>query len=302
VEIRFADVLRRLLLGARGLGLVFLVYFIPVVLRDVAGALLPGAAWLDLFSDDAGQPWGAVAVVAATFALSAGATLLHARRTPEGARPLAALRGDAAWRREWGIGLLLGAGLATVAVAPALLTGALRVEGLRAPERPDLLVALLVVLVLEAAREELGFRGAPLRDLSGAVGFPVAALFLAASFMIIHAGNPAVDRRGLLAILFAGLALAGLVRARGDVAMASGLHAAWNVSLALVWSVPVSGIQTSSSLLDVRSDGSSLWTGGSFGVEGSVPAVVVLGLLGFATWRLPARSGPSDTEGSEERA
>jgi hypothetical protein len=290
VDVRFAEVLRRLMLVARGLGFVVLVYFLPVVLRD-APALAGMDSWMDLFGDDPPSPVLPLAIVCATFALSVGAVLAYRRAGDAANDPLPLVRADKSWAKEWAGGVLIGLGAATVAVLPALVTGAMRIEGF-ASGRLDVLAALILVLGLESAREELGFRGPSQRDLANAVPFPLAAVFLAGSFTLLHAGNPDVGRQGLLGIFFAGLALAGLVRARGDVAMACGAHAGWNWSLALLWSVPVSGLSTPSALLDVALDDAPLWTGGSFGAEASVPGLVVLAAAGFLTWRLTARSGP----------
>jgi hypothetical protein len=282
------------MLVARGLGFVFLVYFIPVVLRDAPG-LLGAASWMELFGSNPPPPLGPLAVVCVTFALSAAAAWMYGRAVGANfPRPL--LRLDRSWAREWAGGVLIGVLAATAAVVPAVLAGAIRVDGLGSGSA-GVFAALLVVLGLESAREELGFRGPSQRDLANAVSFPLAAVFLAGSFTLLHAGNPDVGRHGLLGIFFAGLALAGLVRARGDVAMACGAHAGWNWSLALLWSVPVSGLSTPSALLEVTVGDAPLWTGGSFGAEASVPGLLVLATAGFLTWRLPARSGPNGEGG-----
>jgi membrane protease YdiL (CAAX protease family) len=291
--IKLSDVLERLLWIARALGFVFLVYFVPVVVRDLAGAALPGEGLAGLFLGDSADPWAPLLVSVATFAISVIFVVLYAHAGPDAIRPRRLLRFDRDWFAEWGRGLLLGVGVASLAVLPSVMTGAIRIEGISGHlfQRPDLVLATFLVIVIEGAREEFGFRGPAQRDLTAAVGFPLAAIFLAGSFAIIHGGNPDVGRRGLLGILFAGMALAGLVRARGDLGMASGLHAGWNVCVGMVWSVPVSGYRLDSSLLDVESPGSVSWTGGTFGVEGSVPGIVVLALLGFFTWKLSERTG-----------
>jgi membrane protease YdiL (CAAX protease family) len=299
VNVPFSEIVRRLMLFARGLGFVFPVYFIPVVIRDLVGRGEPGAMWISLFGAGPESALMPVAVVAGTVAVSTGFVLLHSRL--EGVNvPFPMLRWDRAWRSEWTRGVLIGAACATAAVLPALLAGAIRIEGIRGVSHPGLLAALVAVLVLEAAREEMGFRGPSLRDLSEAIGFPVAAVFLAGSFTLVHAGNPAFSREALLGVFLAGLALAGLARARGDLGMVCGLHAGWNAFLAVVWSVPVSGLRAGTGLLETQSPGSSFWTGGDFGPEASVPGLLVLAALGFITWRLPARSGPNDEEPGDD--
>jgi membrane protease YdiL (CAAX protease family) len=279
---------------ARGLGFVFLIYFIPVVVRDLVGMKVPGGGWMSLLGGTTESPFLALGAVVLSFVLSVGAVLLYARLGPEAADPLPLVRADRSWWNEWGWGAVLGVLFAGGSVLPAFLTGHLTFQGFRAIERPDVLIALVAVFLMEAAREEFGFRGPAQRELTGALSFPMAAVFLAGSFTLLHLGNPEIGRSGLLGIFFAGLALAGLARARGDVAMACGAHAGWNIALALVYSVPVSGLRSSSALLDVASDADPTWTGGLFGAEASVPGLVVLAVAGFLTWRLPARSGPND--------
>lgn len=288
---------------ARGLGFAFLVYFVTALLRDLGGALIPGAAILDALRHGSAADLAAcLAVSAATVALAILFVRLYSRTGPEADRPVPLLRLRAHWWREYVRGLLLGGGLATLAVAPAILMGQVEILG---PVRdlagaaPRLLLVLLL-LALEAAREELGFRGPAQRELTRAAGFPLAAFFLAGSFAVIHAGNPEVGRAGMAGIFAAGLALAGLARARGDLGMVCGVHAAWNVALGMVWSVPVSGIRLHDRLLYTSSD-TSIWTGGSFGAEASVPAIAVLFLFAFATWRLrPARCAVADTAAAGE--
>ncbi len=284
--------LQRAMWIARGLGFTFLVYFLTVF----PGLIVPGAGVIDAMTGGSRGPWLAVGVSAVTFALATLFVILYSRTGPDADRPWKLLRVDRWWRAEWGRGLVIGAGLATLAVAPIVMRSETHILGF-APDafsRPWDFLGVGLILVIEAAREELGFRGPAQRELSRAVSFPGAAVFLAASFALVHAGNPAVGGTGLLGIFLAGVGLAGLVRARGDLGMACGVHAGWNLALGMVWSMPVSGLHLEPVLLDTSSNW-SIWTGGSFGVEGSAPALVVLALFTLVTWWLPeARCGVDD--------
>jgi membrane protease YdiL (CAAX protease family) len=286
-----SDLIHRLMLVARGLGFVFLVYFIPVVARDLIGAALPGGGFLGLLEGHPAGPVVPMLVSAATFAISVAAVLVYARTWAGAVQPRALIRFDFAWLREWQRGILIGGGAATLVLAPLFVAGVWRIDDVSAAWRAQPLwtFAVVVTLVIEAAREELGFRGPAQRELTAAVGFPTAAIVLAGSFAIIHGGNPQVGRTGLLGVFLAGLALAGLARARGDLGMPCGVHAGWNLGCALVWSVPVSGFRLPPALFDVSPAGSDLWTGGSFGVEGSLPGIVAFTILAFVSWSLPQR-------------
>lgn len=286
------DLLRRLTLIARGLGFVFLVYFIPAFLRDAIGFALPGGGFVGALRGDPAGPWLPLLVTVVTCALSVLFVVLY-RRAGEGANDPAPLLPPAPRAaREWILGFLAGAVCISVAMIPALLAGAFTIHGFRGGTGPDPLAfaAVAVILLAEAAREELGFRGPAQRDLAHALRPLPAAAFLAGSFALIHRANPAVGWTGLAGIFLAGLALAGVVRARGDVMMACGLHAGWNVMLGLGWSAPVSGHALAAAPLATATRDSWL-TGGSFGPEGSVPGLIVLALLAIIAWS--RRSGTS---------
>lgn len=283
------ELLRRLMLVARGLGFVFLVYFIPALLRDLIGMGLPGGGFMGALEGDPAGPWWPLVVTAATMALSIAGVRFHARveRDPSPARA----NGRRGFR-EWGLGFLAGTGVASLAMIPAVVSGAFEFVGPREGGAPGagVFAAMLLMLASEAAREELGFRGPAQRDLARAITTPAAAIFLAGSFALIHRANPQMTTAGLVGVFLAGFALAGLARARGGVAMVCGFHAGWNIALGLLWCAPVSGFRLAAAPLETASNDSWL-SGGSFGPEGSAPGIVVLALLGIVAWtRTPAET------------
>jgi membrane protease YdiL (CAAX protease family) len=287
------DVMRRLTLIARGLGFVFLTYFIPAFLRDVIGHELPGGGFVGAIRGDLAGPWIPLAVSLATFSISLLFVLVHARTGHGAADPAPLLPRGCRALTEWSGGFALGGIGASLAVIPGVLAGATVVHGWRTLPAPDPVAVLAVaaILVVEGAREELGFRGPAQRDLAHAVASWPAAIFLAGSFALIHRANPDATAAGLWGVLVAGFALAGVVRARGDLAMACGIHAGWNVFLGLVWSVPVSGHPLAQAMLRT-SVADPRWTGGTFGPEGSVPGIVCLAAFAAVAWtRKSAASG-----------
>ena len=125
----------------------------------------------------------------------------------------------------------LAAGLVLLAVHMALVAAYGHVHWMRAPTPPLPWQALLTMVgyVALAWREELAFRGYPLRALAAAGGPWMAQIIMAGLFVVEHrlAGNnwsDAIVGAGLGALVFGAAALSS----RG-LALPLGLHAAWNI-------------------------------------------------------------------------
>ncbi len=275
------------MLVARALGIVFLVYFLPVLLRDVPSQATGSANFLSLLAGTTDHPLLPLAFVLASVAVSVAFVFLYARTGPEANVPRPLLTFDRVAIGRWSLGFGVGAAIIVLGHAVLAAMGILRMEGISRTivERPVLAIAVLVTLLAESLREELAFRGPSQRDLSRVIGFPLAAAFLSASFTLLHLANPNAETTGLLGVFLAGMALAGVVRREGDLSLAAGLHAGWNVALGMIVSVPVSGILLGARLLDTRLEGGALATGGEFGFESSVVGIVTLFFSGWAAWR-----------------
>lgn len=153
-------------------------------------------------------------------------------------------------------------------------------------------------LVLNACTglvEELLFRAVVFRLLMRAFGpwwalGASAALFGAAHFMNPHASLIA----GAAIAVEAGLMLAGLYLATGRLWMSVGAHAAWNFTQGKIFGAAVSGHGLTDSLFFAQPNRlqPDLVTGGDFGPEASLPAMLV-GLVVFAgalwVWRRRGR-------------
>jgi uncharacterized protein len=134
----------------------------------------------------------------------------------------------------------------------------------------------LATSLVAAVGEELAFRGAIFRTLRERYGAVLAIAVSALLFGGIHAANPNATWLSSLAIaLEAGVLLAFVYMTTGRLWLGIGLHFGWNFTEAAVYGTAVSGYR-STGLFDVTPvSAQPLWTGGAFGLEGSLPAVVV---------------------------
>ena len=131
--------------------------------------------------------------------------------------------------------------------------------------------------------EELLARAVIFRLLTRAFGQRWAFALSAAAFGASHLANANASYfAGVAIAVEAGLLLAGFYALTGRIWMSVGAHAAWNFTQGAVFGARVSGMEGSGSLLvsHPAQGVSTWWSGGAFGPEASIPAIVV-GLSAF---------------------
>lgn len=198
------------------------------------------------------------------------------------------------WYRDCAAGVAVGGAMATAVVAVLLATGTASVTGTVSGREAQLTVTgvgplasagLWALFYAGAATlEEVAVRGYLLvnaaEGLSGRLGRRRGVLgavaVTAGLFGILHASNPGGTVLGLLNVTLVGLLLGGAYVLTGRLALAVGIHAAWNFAVGAVYGLPVSGLETSSALLAVEPDGPRALTGGAFGPEGGVVILAAL--------------------------
>ena len=190
--------------------------------------------------------------------------------------------------QELGLGLLLGFLLFSAVTGIVALLGGFEVLGLRGQ---GALWAMLAMAVTSGTIEEIMFRGILLRHLEAMLGTWAALALTSLLFGVAHLTNPGASLFAAFAIAMeAGILLGAAYLLTRRLWLAVGIHAAWNFTQGWVFSVPVSGGAAPLGLLITRRVGPEWLTGGNFGLEASVVALVVatgagLGLLVFAVRR-----------------
>ncbi|MFL6728860.1 MAG: CPBP family intramembrane glutamic endopeptidase [Sphingomicrobium sp.] len=171
------------------------------------------------------------------------------------------------------IGLGIGFALMAASVAVAAVLGVYRIDG--AGDSSMLLMALITSAIMPGFTEELLFRGILFRWLEEFGGSWLALAVTSALFGLAHIFNPNATWFSSFAIAVeAGVLLGGAYMLTRSLWMPIGLHAAWNFTQGEVFDVPVSGIPVHG-LVDARLAGPDLLTGGTFGLEASVIALVI---------------------------
>lgn len=253
------------------------------------GATAASIAMSMIFARLMGPPhqggWRAVIIAIGVAAIFVGIFQLF-RRYVEGGRatefaPRAAIL-------ELPAGVLIGFVLFSAIVAVIWAFGGYRVIGYHGAE---VLVPALAVAILSGFTEEIFFRGYFFRLTEQWLGTGWALALSAALFGALHLGNPNASLLAAVAIMLeAGIMLAAIFMLTRRLWMAIGLHGAWNFAQGGIYGIAVSGGEMDGILRpDIR--GSDLLTGGAFGAEASLPAIVVATAFGLALLWLAWKRG-----------
>jgi hypothetical protein len=134
----------------------------------------------------------------------------------------------------------------------------------------------LLFAVLAGILEELLFRGLLFRLCSKILGTWGALLITSALFGAAHAANPGATVSSSLAIaLEAGILLGAAYAATGRLWVPIGLHVGWNFTEGSLFGMTLSGNTMSAGMIRGSLDGPQILTGGEFGPEASIVAVIL---------------------------
>ncbi len=191
--------------------------------------------------------------------------------------------------REWAIGALVGAGLYTASAVTLMLLGIYKVEGLNPL---SFMLPALALAIKSGVFEELIFRGVLHRSVETLFGSWVAILAASLAFGLVHMTNPAATLGGAIYICIeAGLLLSAAYLVTRRLWMCMGFHMAWNYVQSAVFSGVVSGAVADPGLLKAIIEGPALLTGGSFGMEQSIFALVYCTSAGLVLLMIAIRRG-----------
>ena len=190
-------------------------------------------------------------------------------------------------------GLVVGAVLGLLMMA--VLMGAMALTGLyditligAAPAWTGLGLALQA-----AVTEELWMRALLLRLLWRAIG-PVPAFAVAALvFGALHLANPGATALAGVAVAVAGLMFCALYALTGRLWVPIGLHLSWNFAQGYLFGATVSGNDLGGSIaVSTARPGTEAWlTGGIFGPEASVLALLLVSLVTVGALSLARKTG-----------
>ncbi|WP_280913438.1 type II CAAX endopeptidase family protein [Streptomyces sp. SAI-208] len=191
-------------------------------------------------------------------------------------REVTELQGKGATRAaSWG--LLFGTLMFLCVISNIYLLGDYEVDGIDSVSGA---IGLIGFMAGAAVTEEIVFRGLLFRLVERGAGTYIALVLSGLVFGGMHLLNDDATLAGALAIsVEAGAMLAAGYAATRNLWLPMGVHFAWNYMEAGIFSTQVSGSGDSHGLLEASLSGNKLVTGGEFGPEASLYAVLFGTLL-----------------------
>jgi hypothetical protein len=181
--------------------------------------------------------------------------------------------------RDLGIGFGGGFVLFSLIVGIAAVADVYNIVG--EGSTATLLMTVVTVAVVPGIIEEILFRGILFRFLEQFGGSWFALFLTSALFGLSHIVNPNASTFSSFAIAVeAGVLLGGAYMLTRSLWAPIGLHAAWNFTQGYIYDVPVSGIDQQG-MVEARLSGPELLSGGAFGLEASLIALVCATLAGI---------------------
>jgi hypothetical protein len=235
-------------------------FFLALLMYGVAGMvdMMPRGWWY----------------AAASLAVSALMILLYARFVVlfEGEKPLD-LPLDRL-HKDTGRGLAVGLVYFCLVTGIMALADGYKIMSVGAPVRE--IIWAFCYFALVAVGEEILFRGVLFRWIDEKWGFPWALGISALIFGLVHWANPGGTLwAGIAIAIEAGVLLGAAYKWSGTLWFPIGIHWAWNFSQGNLFGFKVSGQDAGVSLVQAQTEGPDWLTGGVFGAEASVIAVVV---------------------------
>ncbi len=256
----------------------YVVQLMAVVVVSVVGVLAFQAA--------DGKPWLTltVGVVVTTVVVFVYRRVVQRteRRTPSELAAAGAVHGV-------GRGMLVGTLLFAAVIGTIAAFGGYRIVGTGSVVAA---VGLVGLMGAAAVTEELIFRGVLYRWVENHGGTWLALVLTGSLFGFIHLLNANASLWGAIAIAVqAGGMLTAAYLATRSLWLPIGLHFGWNVAASALFSTEVSGNNTPQGILDAVISGPVLLTGGDFGPEGSIFAVLFCTLATVIFLRIAASRG-----------
>jgi membrane protease YdiL (CAAX protease family) len=182
--------------------------------------------------------------------------------------------------REFFIGIGIGVASFGMVLITLVLIGdvSIRWSGIAAKDF-DVFGFYFAVYLLFAMIEEVINRGYLFQTLCEGIGKVGTAVIISLIFSMVHIFNPDFSVLAGIFLFIHGLMYAVVYIKTCSLWTPIGLHMAWNFTQGPVAGMRVSGTSVESSFFSTELRGPDMLTGGSFGIEGGLVAIIISAII-----------------------
>lgn len=188
--------------------------------------------------------------------------------------------------REFGLGAALGWGIATATILVLVLAGHFYVRLRGSPHAWAMLGLQLLIVAAASLAAELAFRGYPFQKLVRVTGPVTAAILAGVFFALLRTETPGANVPALWISGVAALLLSAAYLRTRALWLCWGIHFTWLASIGLLFGQPLAHVRYSSTVVQSYVDGPLWMTGGEYGPEGSVVALILFWVALYVVFRI----------------
>jgi len=187
--------------------------------------------------------------------------------------------------RDSALGLFIGILWQGLSIATLWIFGWITPQVTGQMETSTLAIAALA-MILNTAIQEVLARGYIFQTIQAQVNATWAVIVTAIIFVLYHAAGLQANWLPAINVFFAGVLFGVAYYRSGNLWLPITIHFAWNFLLGPVLGLSVSGQDLANSWHLFNLQGPSLFTGGTFGIEGSliVTMITILGIGALLQW------------------
>lgn len=177
-------------------------------------------------------------------------------------------------------GILLGLGLLSLIVLILKLGGFAEISKNPNGFKTKLFLIFLPAWMIQGFEEEFLLRGILMNQMAAKSKIQVGIIANSLIFSVFHLGNAGFNLMASINIFLIGLIFSLIFYIKDSIYMAAATHSFWNMAMANIYGIAVSGNSpTEVTLFNTSLKGNYLLTGGGFGLEASLITSLVLGIL-----------------------
>lgn len=169
------------------------------------------------------------------------------------------------------IGALIGFVLQSLTILVIYLNGSYSVVNINPV---SFILIPFTIMFTVAIIEEILVRGIIFRIVEEKLGSYISLTISAVLFGVFHLANPHGTLISAICITTAGFLFGAIFMNSRNLWMPIALHFAWNFTQSGIFGAITSGNEKTSSLLEAKIQGPEFITGGEFGPEGSIQAII----------------------------